>query len=523
MGLPKKKSNQLGQSLLRKKQMNREISARHTTADEPTSTVMSITENTSIDEFLSNAEAAQRSFEAERGTAAIANLGVVNEDAEDSDEVDSDEDEDEEFFTIPRKPGWDESANPEEYKQLETDTFLKWKRQLNKMQNKHPHLPPFEKNLDFWRQLWKIVELSDVVVQVVDARDPLFYASHDLATYVDEVGKGAKTSVLLLNKADYLSPEQRALWANYFRESDMKTLFFSATDLHDKLADDGDKVTAPDFNTASIVEPPNVLMAFKSLMPAEVEGGVTVGFVGYPNVGKSSTINRFLENRRLQVSATPGKTKHYQTHVLGGGAGVTLVDGPGLVIPSLHMTKPEMVLSGILPIDNLTEVMPCISQLLSTRTPFAQVVRHYGIMQSCLSKGFKDSAQFNNRESQQVLSALGLMRGFMKPGGVPDESRAARLILKDFVTGKLLFCKAPPNVEQVVFDPTNHTVEKKEVFDEEDDVTLEETFPELRLASSSGVHVKGSRQLKNSSGNLAKDKKQKKKNKARRLYSENPY
>ena len=33
---------------------------------------ISITENTSIDEFLSNAEAAQRSFEAERGTAAIA-------------------------------------------------------------------------------------------------------------------------------------------------------------------------------------------------------------------------------------------------------------------------------------------------------------------------------------------------------------------------------------------------------------------------------------------------------------------
>jgi len=268
------------------------------------------------------------------------------------------------------------------------------------------------------------------------------------------------------------------------------------------------------------VEPPNVLMAFKSLMPAAVEN-VTVGFVGYPNVGKSSTINRFLENRRLQVSATPGKTKHYQTHVLAGGAGVTLVDGPGLVIPSLHMTKPEMVLSGILPIDNLTDVMPCISGLLSTRTPFAQVVRHYGIMQSCLSKGFKDSATFNNRESQQVLSALGLMRGFMKPGGVPDESRAARLILKDFVVGKLLFCKAPPNVEQTVFDPSQ-AVEKKEVFDEEDDVTLEETFPELRLASS-GVHVRGSRQQLKSGGNLAKEKKLKKKDKARRQFSETPY
>ena len=32
-----------------------------------------------------------------------------------------------------------------------------------------------------------------------------------------------------------------------------------------------------------------------------------MGFVGYPNVGKSSVINIFMENKRLQVSATPGK------------------------------------------------------------------------------------------------------------------------------------------------------------------------------------------------------------------------
>jgi hypothetical protein len=44
----------------------------------------------------------------------------------------------------------------------------------------------------------------------------------------------------------------------------------------------------------------------------------------------------------------------------------------------------------------------------------------------------------------------------MKPGGVPDHSRAARLILKDFVQGKLIYCQAPPNVNQVnyTFAPT---------------------------------------------------------------------
>ncbi len=36
--------------------------------------------------------------------------------------------------------------------------------------------------------------------------------------------------------------------------------------------------------------------------------------VGYPNVGKSSTINTILRNKKVSVSATPGHTKHFQVH-----------------------------------------------------------------------------------------------------------------------------------------------------------------------------------------------------------------
>ena len=32
-------------------------------------------------------------------------------------------------------------------------------------------------NLEVWRQLWRVLERSDVVVQVVDARDPMRYWS----------------------------------------------------------------------------------------------------------------------------------------------------------------------------------------------------------------------------------------------------------------------------------------------------------------------------------------------------------
>ena len=65
------------------------------------------------------------------------------------------------------------------------------------------------------------------------------------------------------------------------------------------------------------------------------------------------------------------------------------MDGPGLVIPSLHMDKSEMVLQGILPIDNLTQSSVCVERLLETRIEFDAVVANYGIVKSCLSKGFK--------------------------------------------------------------------------------------------------------------------------------------
>ncbi len=146
-----------------------------------------------------------------------------------------------------------------------------------------------------------------------------------------------------------------------------------------------------------------------------------------------------------KVSATPGKTKHYQTHVLGGE--IVLVDGPGLVMPNLHMTKASMVVAGILPIDNLTDYMPPVDEIVAN-VPLEHMVRHYGIMRSCVTEAKRADSK---SQSMQLLSAFGLMRGLMKPGNVPDQARAARVILKDYVQGKLLFCKAPPGTPQEQF------------------------------------------------------------------------
>ncbi len=47
-------------------------------------------------------------------------------------------------------------------------------------------ITPFERNLEFWRQLWRVIEKSHLVVQIVDARNPLLFHCPDLEDYVKE-------------------------------------------------------------------------------------------------------------------------------------------------------------------------------------------------------------------------------------------------------------------------------------------------------------------------------------------------
>jgi large subunit GTPase 1 len=81
-------------------------------------------------------------------------------------------------------------------------------------------LTPFERNLEVWRQLWRVLERSHLIVQIVDARNPLRFRCEDLEAYVADIegtegaagtGKGKRRSMLLINKADFLTEKQRYL------------------------------------------------------------------------------------------------------------------------------------------------------------------------------------------------------------------------------------------------------------------------------------------------------------------------
>lgn len=98
-----------------------------------------------------------------------------------------------------------------------------------------------------------------------------------------------------------------------------------------------------------------------------------VGLTGYPNVGKSSTINALFGSKKTAVAPTPGKTKHFQT--LNVDEDLMLCDCPGLVMPQFANSKAEMVAAGVIPVDRLTDVRAPVTAICQrvSRTQFVDV------------------------------------------------------------------------------------------------------------------------------------------------------
>ena len=192
----------------------------------------SVTEQAALDEFLSTAELAGTDFTAEK----MNNIKIIHTDqknpyllsvAEERAAVGRQKAHTNRL-TVPRRPKWDLTTTPEELDRMERDSLLEWRRGLAELQESNDLLmTPFERNLEVWRQLWRVIERSDLVVQIVDARNPLLFRSEDLENYIKDVDE-RKNNLLLVNKADMLTMEQRQAWADYFTEAGIAYKFFSA-------------------------------------------------------------------------------------------------------------------------------------------------------------------------------------------------------------------------------------------------------------------------------------------------------
>jgi large subunit GTPase 1 len=182
-----------------------------------------------IDELMTNAQLSGREFEVEHERAVVLDKRVYLAHVQDTPPqhrlgvMGTAKGEAGASLPIPLRPAWHRGMKADELHVRERESFLNWRRTLVKLEEESGVLlTPYEKNLEVWRQLWRVVERSDVVLQIVDARNPLLFYCPSLDEYVKHTPRvmGEPTTsaaapsdpthtLLVINKSDFLSLEQR--------------------------------------------------------------------------------------------------------------------------------------------------------------------------------------------------------------------------------------------------------------------------------------------------------------------------
>lgn len=320
----------------------------------------------------------------------------------------------------------------------------------------------------FMREVKNVIENSDVILEVLDARDPI--GSRSKQTEVLAMASGKKV-VLIMNKVDLIPTSNLQAWLRYLR-NDFPTLAFKASTQqqrnHLKQGRGTIDIPRPNGTQTGVgsdkltfgseaIGATALLQLLKNYARTSVKGSnlkqqLTVGVVGAPNVGKSSLINSLLRTRACAVASTPGWTKVVQGVMLEKG--IRLLDCPGVVlggaIEEAAATKTTAaaadagqaaqhdaawsVLRNTVKVELIEDPIAPIHAMLA-RVDAEQLIKLYSI-----------DGGFNEGDALDFLLRVALLRGKLGKGGVPDLEGAARIVLHDWNIGRIAFHSIPPAV-----------------------------------------------------------------------------
>lgn len=274
-----------------------------------------------------------------------------------------------------------------------------------------------------WNELYKVIDSSDVLLQVLDARDPLGTRSPYIENFLRKE-KPHKHLIFILNKVDLVPNWVTQRWVAIL-SAEYPTVAFHAS------------LTHP-FGKGSLI---NLLRQFGKLHIDKKQ--ISVGFIGYPNVGKSSVINTLRSKKVCKVAPIAGETKVWQYITLMKR--IFLIDCPGVVYPSAE-TDTEKVLKGVVRVELVQNPEDYIEEVIK-RVRREYMVKTYKV------DGWETALEF--------LEKLAARTGKLLKKGEPDVSQSARMVLNDWQRGKLPFYVAPAGFE-VPLSKIENTPEVKE-------------------------------------------------------------
>jgi nuclear GTP-binding protein len=283
----------------------------------------------------------------------------------------------------------------------------------------------------YLRELRKVVDSADVVLQVLDARDPLGTRSVAIEEMV--LGTYGKKIVYVLNKADLVPREILIEWLIHLRKMHPTVPFKCNTQQGQKgnLGQTKGKMAKQQesaLQTNSAIGADELLSLLKNYARiGDTKSTICVGVVGFPNVGKSSLINSLMRTRSVGVSSMPGFTKVHQEVILDKN--IRLMDCPGIVFADGDSTA--TALRNCANVEEMEDVITPIQAILE-RCPQAYLMQLYAI------------SKFKALDAMGFLALIARSGGKLKKGGIPNTDAAARTVLHDWNTGRIKFyCKAP--------------------------------------------------------------------------------
>jgi len=287
----------------------------------------------------------------------------------------------------------------------------------------------------FYTELRKVLRSADVIVEVLDARDPGACRSQALER---EVTNSGKRLILLVNKIDLVPREAVEAWIKHLQRSHPAIAFKAchggaqrATHAMTSASGASDGLLRSTHAVVGAEDLMQLLKNYSRQQGTQMKGHISVGVVGYPNTGKSSVINSMKRHSAVETGGRAGVTKVAQEVQLDSK--VTLIDSPGVVFEG-SSNDPSVVLRNVVRVESVADPVAVVEALIS-KAPREALLNFYGL------SDFKDVSDF--------LIHVAQVRGKLKKnaggaGAGLDLASAARAVISDWTTGKFRYYVLPP-------------------------------------------------------------------------------
>ena len=231
----------------------------------------------------------------------------------------------------------------------------------------------------------KVLETADIILIVLDARQPDASSNRDIARRIESLGK---KHIFVINKVDLVSKQDQA------------------------------KLNLPNSVEVSSQSHIGTLRLYRKIMELAKGEKVLVGVVGYPNTGKSTLINTLKGKHIARTSSVSGFTKGVQKIALNDK--IMLLDTPG-VLQNYGSDNTSLHMIGAVDVnkirDPLTAALDIVDRMDGRVEGYFQVEKH--------------------ADAMETMEQIALKKNLLLKGGLPDTVRAAKETIRLVQIGRI--------------------------------------------------------------------------------------